>query len=60
VFLFGLSLGLNIAFVFVHALSTNWLQGAGGPALFGALVGWVLMGAVFRYARTLRERGVLT
>src|SRR5262249_54444333 len=60
VFVFGLSLALNIALVLVHALTTNWLKAAGGSGPLEMLFGWLITVGVIQYARRLKDRGVLT
>jgi hypothetical protein len=57
---FGATLALNAALWLVQFLRGGITQALGGSGLVGALLGLVLLSAVFLYARRLREKGVLT
>lgn len=58
--LFALSLVLSIAFSLFLTLRRELFGPVGGSGLFGATIGWLIMGAVCLYAWRLEKKGILT
>lgn len=57
--LFALALTFNILFSLVHALRTSWVEALGSAGLVGAFAAWLIMGAIYLYARRQAQSGVL-
>ena len=58
--LFAISLALSIAFSLFLTLRRELFGAVGGSGLFGAIIGWLIMGAVCLYAWKLEKKGILT
>jgi hypothetical protein len=58
--LFAISLALSIAFTLFLTLKRELFGGVGGSGLFGAIIGWLIMGAVCLYAWRLEKKDILT
>jgi nitrate reductase gamma subunit len=58
--LFAISLALSIAFSLFLTLRRELFGAVGGSGLFGAIIGWLIMGAVCLYAWGLEKKGILT
>jgi hypothetical protein len=58
--LFAISLALSIAFSLFLTLRRELFGAVGGSGLFGATIGWLIMGAVCLYAWRLEKKGTLT
>jgi hypothetical protein len=58
--LFALSLVFSIAFSMSLTFRGKLFGAGGGSGLSGAIIGWLIMGAVCFYAWKLEKRGILT
>lgn len=55
----GVALALNVGLTFIHMLTKSWAAALGGSGFVGVLLGWMILGLVFLYARRLDRGGVL-